>query len=388
MRKTELPALTGVRFYAAFLVFLSHVVILPGMEAMSEGRVLFNMGVVGVSFFFVLSGFILTYNYADAFNGGVSTTRYAHFLWDRLTKIYPVHLATLLLVAPIAVLSPNHPIIWGAVPFHLLLLQCFWPSTTPAYYDYLNNPSWSISCEWFFYLIAPMAIFGVLSSRRRRVLIIVAALAYAVVLGWVLWRAQSDATRLHFVSWFAPSRFPEFLVGIFLGRFFLSRTNRGVKGTPFVQGVGIALIITGALVRPNAPWPFWGGLLYVPGSTLLIWSLANGQGWFANHLSRPWLNRLGVASFSLYLVHGPVLRYMKNFFNFFGWRIESWPVFVVTTVGAFIIVQTAALVLCYWYELPTQRRLRRLLRPKDPAKAGPNIEVQEVPGGWTTYESR
>jgi len=43
-----------------------------------------------VSFFFLLSGFILTYNYADVFRGGISAAGYTRFVWDRLTKIYPV----------------------------------------------------------------------------------------------------------------------------------------------------------------------------------------------------------------------------------------------------------------------------------------------------------
>ncbi|SRR6266478_482151 len=68
MRKGELSGLTGIRFYAALFVYLYHVTIVPGMEALSGSSLFFNAGDVGVSFFFVLSGFILTYNYADVFN--------------------------------------------------------------------------------------------------------------------------------------------------------------------------------------------------------------------------------------------------------------------------------------------------------------------------------
>ena len=125
MRKSELTALTGIRFYAALFVFLSHVPVIPGMEALSEQHLVFNAGVVGVSFFFVLSGFILTYNYAEAFRDGVSAIAYKRFVWDRLTKIYPVHVAALLLILPVAIFSPNLPLDWRAVPVHALMLQCF-----------------------------------------------------------------------------------------------------------------------------------------------------------------------------------------------------------------------------------------------------------------------
>jgi peptidoglycan/LPS O-acetylase OafA/YrhL len=67
--------------------------------------------------------------------------------------------------------------------------------------------------------------------------------------------------------------------------------------TSLAQLLGILLIVAGALYRDHAPWPMWGGLLYVPGSTLLVFGLAGG-GLLATHLSRPWLHRLGCASFS------------------------------------------------------------------------------------------
>ena len=168
MRKGELSSLTGIRFYAALLVYVYHVALtIPGVNAFSVSSLFSNAADVGVSFFFVLSGFILTYNYADVFRDGISAANYKRFVWDRLTKIYPVHVLTLLLVLPIAIFSPHLPLDWRAVPFHLLLLQCFWPSSTPAFSGYLNVPSWSISCEWFFYLLAPVVMFFALGNRRH-----------------------------------------------------------------------------------------------------------------------------------------------------------------------------------------------------------------------------
>ena len=186
MKKPELLGLTGIRFYAALLVYLSHVVIIPGMEALSQSLLLFNAGVVGVSFFFVLSGFILTYNYAAVFSEGVSASSYKQFVLDRLARIYPVHIFALLMVAPIAILSPNFPFDWRAVPFHLLLLQSWWPSSTPPFYKYLNVPSWSISCEWFFYILAPMAIYFAFGNLRRWGMVGI-TVGYMSGLAWILW---------------------------------------------------------------------------------------------------------------------------------------------------------------------------------------------------------
>ena len=358
MRKAELAPLTGVRFYLALFVFLSHVTLIPGMETLSAGHLVFEAGVVGVSCFFVLSGFILTYNYAEAFREEVSTRIYKRFVWDRFTKIYPVHFASLLMVLPIQIFSPNLPLDWRAVPFHLFLAQCFWPVANPSFYNYLNVPSWSISCEWFFYLVAPFAMFFALGKARRWVPI-AAVLVYAASMGLLLSHGP-DRSRLILVSWFAPSRFPEFLAGVFLARLYLSWPVLRPDVFPrLTQAAGVALIVAGAILRKQAPWPLWGGLLYVPGAALLVLGLAYGGGTFAAHLSRPWLIRLGMASFSFYMIQAPILRATKGVFWKLGWEVRSWAEFWVVIAVMFVVIQAAALLMHRWYEIPMQKRLRR-----------------------------
>ena len=366
MRKGELSGLTGVRFYAALFVYWYHVIlIIPGMYALAGRSLFLDAAEGGVSFFFVLSGFILTYNYADVFRDGISAASYKRFIWDRLTKIYPVHFLALLLVLPIATLSPQLRLDWRAVPLHLLLLQCFWPSSTPAFSSYLNVPSWSISCEWFFYLLGPVVMFLASGNRRRWVLVAV-VMAYACGLGLFLWHGQSDEARFYFVSRFAPSRFVEFLLGVFLARVFLTSSGQKLAGVSgLAQATGIGLLIAGAMSRPYAPWPLWGGLLYVPGSILLVLGLAHDRGFFVAHLSRPWLNLLGRATFSLYLIHTPLLRAVRGLCLYLGWEVRSWPVFGAVVIAMFMVVQTAALLVYSGYEIPLQQRLRSwLVQPR------------------------
>jgi peptidoglycan/LPS O-acetylase OafA/YrhL len=359
MRKAELPALTGIRFYFAFFVFFSHVTTIPGMETFSGQKMIFNAGVVGVSCFFVLSGFILTYNYAIIFRQGVSAASYKRFVWDRWTKIYPVHFAMLLMMIPIQVYSPNLPLDWRAIPFHLFLTQCFWPFSSPTFYNYLNVPSWSISCEWFFYLVAPFAIYLVLNQKQRWIPVWITA-GYVCLLGVWLSQGQPEFRRLYLVSWFAPSRFPEFLTGVFAARMFLDRPGpRFERYSGYAQVAGIVLIVAGAMYRPSAPWPFWGGWLYVPGVTLLVLGLAHGRSALTRHLSRPLLKRLGMASFSLYLMQAPLIRAVKGICVLAGLEVRSWIAFWAVAAGMFLLVQGAAWIMHDCYELPLQRRLRQ-----------------------------
>src|SRR2546422_9672202 len=258
MRKVELSGLTGIRFYAALPVYLAHVTVIPGMEGLTGESLFFNLGVGSVSLFFVLGGFILTYTCADVCRDGVSAAGYKRFVWDRLTKIYPVHFLTLLLVLPIATFSPHLPLDWRAVPFHLLLLQCFWPSASPAFSKYLNVPSWSISCEWFFYLLAPVVMFFALGNRRRWVPVGM-AMGYACGLGLLLWHGQSDEARFYFISWVAPSRVVDFLAGVLLSPVFLASSGaklRGVSGPAL--GEGDRALHVASLCRPDPAWAVGG----------------------------------------------------------------------------------------------------------------------------------
>lgn len=359
MKKAEITPLTGVRFYAALLVFFSHISIVPNIESLTNGILFFDVGVVGVSFFFVLSGFILTYNYADAFRAGVDRFRYRKFVWDRFTKIYPVHLMMLLFMIPMQVFSPNLPLDWRAVPFHLFLVQCFWPISNPTFHNYLNVPSWSISCEWFFYLLAPFAIFASFFRRKTAVTILLVCL-YAASLGFVLWGSTDAFRKIYLVSWFAPSRFPEFLAGILLAQLYFRNTKLLTPARSWlVQILGILLITAGAMYRLHAPWPFWGGLLYVPGSLVLIYGLARGNSGITRHLSHSWVRTLGIASFSFYMIHAPFLRVLRAAFNHFSWSIESWSRFAIFALICWTFTQSVALIVCFRYEIPVQKMLRQ-----------------------------
>lgn len=375
MRTVELPALTGIRFYAALAVFVSHVSLIPRMEELSANHKFFDLGRFGVSFFFLLSGFILTFNYADFFRGAVPANKYWQFVWSRFSKIYPVYFVTMLMAIPIQVFSPNKPIDWRAVPIHTLLLQCWLPFSKPVFYNYLNVPSWSISCEWFFYLLAPVAMYCVLGGIRRRALLLAVTAAYIVVLGFFLWHTQSDSNRVYFLNWFAPTRFVDFVAGVFVARLYMApRSNRWEILSVPAQIAGFAYLVAIVLWGERLPWPFHCEAIYMPGSALLVFGLAYCRGSFAAHLSRPWLQRLGMASFSFYMLHTPMMRAMKGVYYYLGWETRTWTGFWLVTVAAFIVIQVAALIMLYKFELPMQQWLRSWRTRRAPAQ-----DVQQIP---------
>lgn len=127
---------------------------------------LFGKGFLGVDLFFILSGFILAYNYHDAFNP-LSKRDYLKFLSYRIARIYPVHFSMLIayLISVIGIKVLGWPITMpGAFTVeafvrNLILIQA-WSFETQFSW---NAPAWSVSCEWMAYLVFPLLV---LLSRR------------------------------------------------------------------------------------------------------------------------------------------------------------------------------------------------------------------------------
>ena len=184
MKKQALPALTGIRFLAALAVLCHHyfgwVVRVPWWVQ----RVAL-LGGAGVSLFFVLSGFILTWNYRADFADGVRWSKFASLVHHRFARVYPMHLVALMAITQITlyVARPARPLGAGvtvtAWPAQAALLNGWVPDS--RFFDLYNAPSWSIGADALFYLCFPffVARFVRRSWGRRGLLALMLGL-YAV----------------------------------------------------------------------------------------------------------------------------------------------------------------------------------------------------------------
>ena len=245
MRRPELPALTGVRFYAAILVYLSHVTLLPGMEVLSGRpshlqrrcrRRLFLLRLKRVHPHIQLRG--------RSSATAVERADYVRFVWDRFTKIYPVHVLALLhsycrvavfqsqpaaRLACVARARPAPAVLLAIVDSALLRL----------------SERTVVEHQLRMVLLSPGA--GVDLHRARAPTWLDPDHRHRGLRRFSdgsLWSGASDYSRLYHVSWFAPSRTPEFLVGVFLG----GHSSRG-------NGCGSARIDPRAAHRNPHPLP-------------------------------------------------------------------------------------------------------------------------------------
>jgi len=169
-----LQALTGLRFFLALWVVVFHLVpATPGLAiawlpgAPDAVNCLLRTGYVAVTVFFVLSGFVLAYNYdLGAPWCGKQRRRFAI---ARFSRVYPAYFAGLLSLIPVAVYRLWRDIPLGEYSFssgilNLLLLQAWSPRHALSW----NYPGWSLSCEAFYYAIFPFLGVWLWKARSPR----------------------------------------------------------------------------------------------------------------------------------------------------------------------------------------------------------------------------
>lgn len=174
--RSHLRSLTSLRFLASLLVFMFHVSsFAPGLGPLDR---LMASGYVGVTFFFTLSGFVLTFSW----EAGIKTSR---FYRRRFARIYPVHL--LFVIVATLPLSPMSN--WSALPENLLLIQSWWRED--AVVRSFSGVSWSLSCEMFFYAVFPL-LARWLRRVRRPLRLAAGLLTVSLLIGVALEVASPD----------------------------------------------------------------------------------------------------------------------------------------------------------------------------------------------------
>ena len=198
--------LTSLRFVFALMVFAAHCYVIDPHFS----HFLYKEGFVGVSFFFVLSGFIIAYNYQQKFQQNAVTKR--EFWVARFARVYPLHIATLLLslLTGGALLAMN----WDTVLkfcSQLFLVHPFVPQVD--YFFSFNSPSWSLGCEQLFYLLFPFLALWLSNTRR----LFWVSIALGILIAGGMYITPEEQIKAY---WYVNplTRLPDFLVGMLLFR--------------------------------------------------------------------------------------------------------------------------------------------------------------------------
>ncbi|MFJ7147034.1 acyltransferase family protein [Streptomyces sp. NPDC100445] len=370
----RLPSLTGLRFLLAACVLAAHTFsgsMLFGAElqtALSSAAV--PLATCPVSGFFVLSGFVLAWSHRPEDRAGAFWRR-------RFWRIYPNHalgwtLGALFYVfttAPSPMAAGGSATTLGGTA-ELLLVKVWVPAR--EVFNGFNDPSWSVCCEAFFYLLFPWLISAVRSLSRsglRRAWLLLACVILALpsvalalggppLPGWPL-----GVRSVWFAYVFPPARLPEFVLGIVTARLVREghwpRLNAPTRAGAFAVGLA---------ATPFLPLTYCLGTTSSVPFSLVIAGLAvrdvHGRG---RLLARPAAVALGEASYALYITHFPLLMSVRQAVGVH--HRFSAPNGVLFALGSMAAAQTVALIVHRRCERPVQaclaegRRRRRVGRP-------------------------
>jgi peptidoglycan/LPS O-acetylase OafA/YrhL len=366
-----------LRFFAALQVLVFHCTRWPSWPDHPFARNIAASGYVAVSMFFVLSGFILTYVHAG--RDARPLDRRA-FYANRFARIYPAYGFALALIAPFFIVHTIR--IDGVVSFLKgavavpTLVQAWVPSLAMAW----NPPAWSLSVEAFFYLLFPLVIPALMACRPSLAASLAVACYGACLVAPLVYLllapdGPAPATHESMTFWlnalrYNPAiRFPEFVIGIVLGRWYLEGHVQRVLGggAALWSALSVGTLVLALSRAPTLPYPLVHNGLFTPIIALLIATLAIGRGPVAALLGTRPLVALGDASYSLYVLHVPLLVFWSKAVGHLtseGFRASAY------STGAFLVCAVLASLLCHRFvEGPLRERLLVVLRRPSPSGA-------------------
>lgn len=296
-----IKSLTSLRFFFAFFVFLSHLSFLelnPSFRFFFKH--IFSEGFLGVSFFFVLSGFILALNYSKRLSTG--KTSLSKFYIARFARIYPLHFLTLIGSIPFFFTSLKNFFI------NALLLQSFFPSKQ-IYFSY-NAPSWSISNEFFFYALFPLIIY--INNKVTYVIKMITIIVFSLII--IFLNNVLPENKIHYWIYISPlTRIFDFIIGVFLYDLYLyikkHQFHISTKTKNILEICSILSLIIFFIFKQHFSISFRYSIYYWIPMCLIILTFAitsvntKNKTVISTLLSKKGLVYLGEISFAFYLIH-------------------------------------------------------------------------------------
>jgi peptidoglycan/LPS O-acetylase OafA/YrhL len=304
----QILALTSIRGLAAWWVVLYHFrERLPFYKLPVVGPFL-DHGYLAVDLFFILSGFVIFLNYSPSFSGTFSIPAARQFFVARFARIYPLYafVTFLFLVNPIAILwfSSAHSLGPRYDPSYFVMsvfLVQNWGFTRDLAW---NIPAWSISTEWFAYMVFPFAtvLLARMNGKTRGTIAVMVALLAAVAAIFGLSGLSSLGQGIPSLG--LPRCVLEFLIGVGIARLHLSGSLTTGIATAALAGFAVLCLIYVSF--------YVADFVVMPAAfALLIIGLAVERSPLAPLFEARLLVYLGTISYSTYLVHYFILDWVK-----------------------------------------------------------------------------
>ena len=349
-------AIDGLRFLAAMGVVAHHYVVLSGDASLDS---LLSKNYLFVDFFFAISGFVIFHTYADKMT---SLSAYVDFLKNRIARVYPLHLLTLVLFALLSVTlwraKADRGFVDPAAFMPNLLLIHAWGVTKATSFNY---PSWSISAEWFAYLLFPAVVWLVRRGGARAAIVV--ALLIVAELEFAAWRGAIEPWTTLTYHYGALRVLPTFLAGAALARSIDTIELRIKNFAPAWA------LFAGSFLAMMAGEDYRLIVLMLLGC-LAATAIAERDG-ARGVLTRPAMAGLGDLSYAIYMIH-PLMGMALigvggvRILHLSGAPLVAWCVFCAIVPNLVV-----AWLVYHRFESPARRFVRKLGLPRVAGVANP-----------------
>jgi len=374
----SLPLYDFFRLIAALLVVIVHFrfffgeVIIPDVYASSA-----------LSWFFILSGFILAFRY-QKFTGLSDVKK---FFQHRIARIFPIYYLSIAVGTGLLLITYDpsdfsrlsrigllhfvtydlnqnldYEQILSALFESLFFLQLFDDNESLKFL--INPPLWSLACEAVFYIVFPLLVTLLRPSFNYCRLLLTAALCLGLQAGLITLFIAPNTE----VDWYNSNsaiytnplvRAPEFFLGIVLYRLFSKvKSYASSRGTAYRWGGFLVLqIILYPIWISYAPTlPFEYALYYfmVPVNALLIYTLARVN-WHPSAQWRRIATQIGNLSYPVYALHWPILGLINYYEIGHSLLINYKFVFYLSILCTIVGI---SLVVLFIFDIPARRFLR------------------------------
>jgi peptidoglycan/LPS O-acetylase OafA/YrhL len=360
-KKERLPALSGLRILAALNIVFFHF---SNPKWFGPFAPIVANGYTSVSFFLMMSGFILAYNYEERARAGKLKAK--NFWIARFSRLYPVYVLALLI--SLGMLADEwHARTHAQFFLGLILTPLMLQGWSPSLSTFWNTPAWTMCTEAFFYLIFPVVILLRRPQRLSRLLLWMLGLwAAGMVLPSLYMYFHPDgvlhANRYTNGFWIRALKFtplphvPSFLFGIALAEVD-RRIPRDARLRLWMGLAGCAAVYTILYYGDSMPFPMMHDGLMMPLFGLAILGLA-GHNFLAKIFGFGPFAIAGQASYCLYILHFNlwILIHRWNLWGRLGLaQYDPW-------ISYATLVLVAVLVM-FFFEKPVQRYIRRKYLP-------------------------
>lgn len=348
--------LMSLKFFAFFAIYLHHL------------DYNYGLGPISVTFFFIVSGFIMAYNYSGKIIR-MNSRIYWEYYFRRLTRIYPMHILTLIISIPLVQITHfKTNIIYTFL--NIFLLQTYFPIGIQVFA--YNAVSWFIADVVFFYAITPFLLVLLYRTNiiyNRNKLIILQTCAFAT--GFIISYTFHDKVQAFTFGWWyiyiSPYfRIFDYLIGFLSGLIFISLQNEYFIGRSktFFSILELSAISMFFISYRSTFLGFDSlkyDMYYVPALTILVFVFAFQRGILSRLLSFKLFIRLGTISYPLFMIHQLMIAYVAQLFafNIYDQSYNAKVIFIEIII--FIIIIFVSFAINRYFEEPTKVYLRKYL---------------------------